>query len=841
MSYSRFQRMNPFSFRMVVVFLMLVLVCPVFGQSAKKLGKEGLKQLKAGKYELAEKAFSQSLALKPAVYKVLMGRAQTYEYSRQYEKSIADYQEALKQDIRNHKLYLKIADLDILIKKYQDGLSILQKLIVFDELNRDALERMTWCHILLKEFTEAAKICDFIISGDAHHTIRQDHIINYYHGIVQDSLKNFQGSVLSYVKAISLLPPPPPGKHISPAFKPYYVNLATAQYHLNQQEESLKNYSIASVLDVADTVDPKNYTLYNLRSYVYELKSDYTNAFGDLDRSIVMNPKDYHLFMHRAALNQKTSNFHSAISDYTKAILLDPENAPAYTGRGTCYLDLADFQNAITDFHKSLLLDENDAQAKELLEAAEKKNFDANRESDAPELRIDYPVADLNSFINIYETQLDVIVSGQAKDKSGIKFIKVNGINAQITTEEKTHYFKCKVPITAEFRKIEVTAQDIYSNQSTVTMKVGRLVDDSKVAVTFKGKLLADDEHKTPLENKIIYLCNEKGEALYSTRTDASGFFKFVKLPFDKNYILSLDVSDSPLAAVQKFIVTNEQDKVILRAKANGKATYKFEVLQTDDHVLTLMSMDDEPLKIDLKGKLLADNDNRSPLANVNVQLVNEKAELISTQKTDMYGVFNFGGLMPDVSYSVKISEEDAKSIPFDKIILTDSRGKIIKEIAKGVYGYFTYELLGLERGMLSSISEPDPWLKAIKLSKENTELEIIDNLYYESGAFQIMPTFEPELNKAVDAMKNNPKIVVEIQSHTDALAGDDYNMELSQKRASAVAEYMISKGIDKKRIIAKGYGETRLINRCANGVDCSDAEHKQNRRTVFKLNYATK
>lgn len=50
------------------------------------------------------------------------------------------------------------------------------------------------------------------------------------------------------------------------------------------------------------------------------------------------------------------------------------------------------------------------------------------------------------------------------------------------------------------------------------------------------------------------------------------------------------------------------------------------------------------------------------------------------------------------------------------------------------------------------------------------------------------------------------------------------------------MVDYIQSKGIDKKRLIAKGMGETALTNHCANGVDCSDAEHKQNRRTVFKL-----
>jgi outer membrane protein OmpA-like peptidoglycan-associated protein len=62
--------------------------------------------------------------------------------------------------------------------------------------------------------------------------------------------------------------------------------------------------------------------------------------------------------------------------------------------------------------------------------------------------------------------------------------------------------------------------------------------------------------------------------------------------------------------------------------------------------------------------------------------------------------------------------------------------------------------------------------------------------------------------------------------------------MTLSQKRAATVVDYMVSKGVEKNRLTAKGFGETQLINHCTNGVECSDEEHKQNRRTVFKITY---
>ncbi len=85
--------------------------------------------------------------------------------------------------------------------------------------------------------------------------------------------------------------------------------------------------------------------------------------------------------------------------------------------------------------------------------------------------------------------------------------------------------------------------------------------------------------------------------------------------------------------------------------------------------------------------------------------------------------------------------------------------------------------------------------------------------------------------------MKDNPNIKIEIGSHTDSRGKDGYNMLLSQLRANSAVLYLITVGgIDKDRLSARGYGETRLVNRCSNGVACSPAEHQLNRRTEFTI-----
>ena len=60
--------------------------------------------------------------------------------------------------------------------------------------------------------------------------------------------------------------------------------------------------------------------------------------------------------------------------------------------------------------------------------------------------------------------------------------------------------------------------------------------------------------------------------------------------------------------------------------------------------------------------------------------------------------------------------------------------------------------------------------------------------------------------------------------------------MKLSQNRSESVVAYLISKGIDKNRLVAKGYGETQLVNKCADGVDCPEVDHQANRRTVIEI-----
>jgi outer membrane protein OmpA-like peptidoglycan-associated protein len=76
----------------------------------------------------------------------------------------------------------------------------------------------------------------------------------------------------------------------------------------------------------------------------------------------------------------------------------------------------------------------------------------------------------------------------------------------------------------------------------------------------------------------------------------------------------------------------------------------------------------------------------------------------------------------------------------------------------------------------------------------------------------------------------------IRIESHTDSRGDDDLNLLLSKRRAKAAFDYIMSKGVDPIRVGYEGYGETRLLNHCDDGVDCPEADHAANHRTIVKV-----
>ena len=111
-----------------------------------------------------------------------------------------------------------------------------------------------------------------------------------------------------------------------------------------------------------------------------------------------------------------------------------------------------------------------------------------------------------------------------------------------------------------------------------------------------------------------------------------------------------------------------------------------------------------------------------------------------------------------------------------------------------------------------------------------------VDNIYFETASARIIDNSIENLNEIAEILKNYPELYVEIKAHADVRGSSDYNMELSQKRAQSVVNYLSSKGIVSYRLKAKGYGDSQPVNECTKGVSCPDSKHRENRRVEFRF-----
>lgn len=173
---------------------------------------------------------------------------------------------------------------------------------------------------------------------------------------------------------------------------------------------------------------------------------------------------------------------------------------------------------------------------------------------------------------------------------------------------------------------------------------------------------------------------------------------------------------------------------------------------------------------------------------------------------------------------------------------LTDGKGGIQFDLQPNT----EYILLGQKHGFLpDSLSLPvvNPTkdttvIVTLDLKPEFTKGDrfVLEDIHYDLDKYFIRKDAAIILDRLVKTMKDHPSLKIELSSHTDCRASHRYNEVLSQNRAQAAVDYIVSQGISRSRLVAKGYGETRLVNRCADGVQCTEEEHQANRRTEVEI-----
>lgn len=177
------------------------------------------------------------------------------------------------------------------------------------------------------------------------------------------------------------------------------------------------------------------------------------------------------------------------------------------------------------------------------------------------------------------------------------------------------------------------------------------------------------------------------------------------------------------------------------------------------------------------------------------------------------------GGQGNDDIYSFDYSGSTEKRLPGDE-----------QELAGGTNTSAT----GTKGKPNTKMASPQPVTAILTLHKD--ESIILNNIYYDLDKWNIRPDAGEELRKLAAILKQRPNIRLELSSYTDSRAPSSYNMILSQKRAAAAVDYLVLLGIDRNRLVAKGYGDTHLLNNCNKGEYCTEEEHQINRRTEVRI-----
>ena len=261
---------------------------------------------------------------------------------------------------------------------------------------------------------------------------------------------------------------------------------------------------------------------------------------------------------------------------------------------------------------------------------------------------------------------------------------------------------------------------------------------------------------------------------------------------------------------VGESINTNKDDFTFIfdeTLKAGYVASNRDEGLGGDD---IYSFIEDKPLVFDCIQPVtgtVRDKITNEVLVGATVKVIDENNEELLSTITDSKGTYS---LELDCNKGNFVRAMMEGYIPFEEYIgVSDGKPKIID--------------FYLERDRITA-GFGDDLAKLLQLS----------TIYFDFDKYNIRKDSEVEIEKVIAALEKYPSLKLKVNSHTDSRGPAAYNLWLSQKRAESTINYMIKNGISKERLVSEGYGETKLLNECADGVKCTAVQHDVNRRSEF-------
>lgn len=222
---------------------------------------------------------------------------------------------------------------------------------------------------------------------------------------------------------------------------------------------------------------------------------------------------------------------------------------------------------------------------------------------------------------------------------------------------------------------------------------------------------------------------------------------------------------------------------------------------------------EDKPLETDYIKTIdwnLIDKETNYPIPDAVISLFDEKMNPIAKVTTSALGTYKFDNLQADKTYYIRAEKEDYQTV--EKSFFMNS---------------------ALDKRPQTVLMEEK--LRKLEIGSDLAKLFNFREIYFDLDKSKIREDALVELAKVAELMKLRPDIIIDIRAHTDSRQSEAYNLKLSNLRAKSTMDWLVKAGgIDSKRLSGKGYGEMLILNKCTDGVPCTEEEHALNRRSEF-------
>jgi tetratricopeptide (TPR) repeat protein len=468
--------------RRILVALLIGTAClSTRAQDGKAFVKDGDKLHAAGKLEAALEQYDLAIRVDSNYVKALLGRASVYLDMGKPAERMADLEHVARLTPRDGDNLTLAGAACLDAKAPARALKYANAALALSAKNMDAMLLRIRASLAVGDVQQA------VTASDAALALKGTTDTYYLHGMARMAAKDYTTADADFDKVLEW-------NHL---YEAAYVASAEAQLKLYQGYNgvSMKMRTLEKAINQCTLglqLNPASTELLIARSKAYALQKEFSKAIDDVSKCVALGREDSVVYYQRALYYHGFGQEQNAVNDLNKLLLASPRNVTFLLLRAECREANLDLDGAATDLGlaSKLMKDDPAYTAADLRKVNESKErikarvFEMNREADPPVITVLEPLRK-DDVVQVSSALDRVKVSGHIRDKSLIKTIQVQGIKADFDPDDKSPEFRATVPLAASAKQIEVLAEDVYGNRSTVTLNVQRTeADPPALAVT---------------------------------------------------------------------------------------------------------------------------------------------------------------------------------------------------------------------------------------------------------------------------------------------------------------------------------------------------------------------